>query len=848
MTLGIDPSAKEVTGEGEIDLVRDVGSAPPLYLHGEKLRIESAVFVPAAPGAPAIPLSTTELPDGMLAFLPLDATRTLPAGRGTLRLRWRAPLVRDDAKGAFVQELDGVPYAFSQFEPLGARRVFPCFDEPAFKVPWQLTLLVPRGLVALSNTPVAAERDDGLLHRVEFAPTPALPSYLVAFAVGPFEMLDAGKTAAGAPIRVAVPRGHAEEAAIPVEDTAPLLARLEDYFGTPYPFAKLDLVPIPDTAWFSAMENPGLITYYAPILLTKPADRTYLDRRVYALTAAHEMAHQWFGDLVTMAWWDDTWLNEGFAAWMSTRIVAAWKPEWHEDLRAVVSRTRVMTIDSRAASRRVREPADDWNGFEDAFDGITYTKGQAVIAMIERWVGPEVFQKGIRLDLARHARGNARYDDLVAALGEASGRDVGLVFGDFVNRTGVPYVDFSLVCEAGHKPRLELRQERFVPLGSTLDRGRTWHVPISVRWQAGRASGRAQTVLEGTTGHLELDAPACPDWVMPQDGATGYYRWKLAGAPFERLRSARVLRSLPAAERLEVASSIGALVSAGELPYRRSVEMAMALADDPERQVRELAIAAGSGWEDWLAPDLLPTYRAWVRKTFGRATQKAGLTPRPGESEDERMLRGRLLRRMVDDGNDPALSGEVTARAWKWLDDRTSLAPELVDTVLDLAALRGDARLHDRYLAEARKANAAHDQAARVRFIQALASFRDLELARRSRELVLGDELPILESYRLLWAGTDTRAGQKEAFDFLVAHYDAIMARLPAEMRVNLLSVGSTCEAAGLARAKEFFAARVPREVSGPRAYASFVEREELCIARHSADLDSFVAFLRENR
>jgi alanyl aminopeptidase len=841
LILSVDPARDFILGDGEIDVERKAAGGA-LYLNAHELTIDSASVV----GDP-MPLTPTAVDGEMVALAPARPDGALPAGRVTLHLHWKARVHHEDTAGAFAQKTDSDWYAYTQFEAIGARRVFPCFDEPGFKVPWQLTVFVPRGLVAISNTPVRSRSDEGKVTRVVFEPTPPLPSYLMALAVGPFELLPAGRTAGGAPIQVAVPRGHAAEATIPVADTAPLLALLESYFGTPYPFAKLDLVPIPDTVGFGAMENPGMITYASPILLTKPDQRSFRSRRGYAYTAAHEMAHQWFGDLVTMAWWDDLWLNEAFASWMGDRIVHTWKPEWKTDISDVAGKDRVMELDSRDAARRIREPVVSENDVEDAFDGITYDKGKAVIAMIERWIGPDRFQKGVRAYLAQHARGNATYRDLVAALRAASTQDVRLVGDDFLDRPGVPFLSFTLVCNRGEKPRLELTQRRFVPFHSTIDPHRAWHVPVTVRWQAGQATGRASTVLAEPTGSLVLgDAPACPDWVLPNDRASGYYRWNLAGAPFERLRGPVVMRGLSPPERREVAAALFALVSSGELPYRRGLEMAMTLIDDPEPRVRQLALGAGAGWDDRLPREVVPRYRAWVRETFGPAARRAGFSPRPDEDDDEKSIRVQLLERLVYDGEDAATRKEVRRLTWKWLDDRSAIAPDMVRAVVQMAAHDGDRALYERFLAEARKAARTNDKPERERFLAALAGFRAPELVARTRQMVLQDEFPILEMSRFLWVGRDDRAGRERSWAFLVAHYDAIAARLPREARAGLIRLGGDCTAAGLERTRAFFAERTPRELSGPRTYKRFIENESLCIARRPRDTESFVAFLRD--
>jgi len=843
MTLDVDPAAESIAGTGEIDIER-TSAGGILYLSAHELTIEGATLL--AGSDVTVPLTATPVANEMIALVPTDPARSLPAGKATVQIAWRARVHRADTQGAFHQKNAGEWFAFTQFEPTSARRVFPCFDEPGFKVPWRLTLRVPSGLTALSNTPALNEVPEGAFTRVRFAETPPLPSYLIAYTVGPYEMVDAGKTRGGAPVRVAVPRGKAAEATIPVEDTVPILSLLEDYFGTPYPYAKLDLVPVPDTVGFSAMENVGLVTFSSSRLLTKPADRTYWTRRGYANVAAHEIAHQWFGNLVTPAWWDDIWLNESFATWMGNRVVDRWKPEWELDLANVASKGRVMTSDSRDSTRQIREAVGDANGILDAFDpGIVYGKGRAILAMVEAHLGSDTFQKGVRLHLKKHAGGNATYADLAATLQEVSGQDVRAVMDDFVTQPGVPFVRFTTVCERGKTPRIEMTQRRFVPYSSTIDPNRTWHIPIVLRYQTGGESGSANILLSGPSGTVPLaGATACPDWVLPNAGGSGYYRWSLDDAAFAKLLAPAVFKALPAEERLEVASSVSALVASNDLPYRRSVEMAVTLVDDPVRQVRQIGVAAGAGWAKWLPPEVVPRYRAWVTKTYGPLSRELGFDAKKGESEDDKPIRSQVLSRMVEDADDAATIKEAKRLCAKWLDDRTALAPEMVDLVLGMAARHGDAKLYERFLAEARKADAAHDKNERERYLDALASFHDLALVDRTRKLVLGDEFPILETSGFLWDRTDTKEGQERAWSYLTANHDAIVARLPAEQRASLISIGGDCTSEGLERTKAFFQERTKKELKGPQVYARFVESQNLCIARRAQDTASFVELL----
>ena len=302
------------------------GEADTVWLNAKELEVKTAA-ARSAEGGEEIPAAAAAAGSD---FVRLTFQRNLSPGRWIVSLEYRGHVDLKDTEGLFRQREGDDWYVFSQFEAISARRAFPCFDEPAFKVPWQLVLHVPKNLVAVSNTPVLSETDEaGGTKKVVFARTKPLPSYLIALGVGPFDVVPAGTAGRNkVPIRMIVPKGRGAETRWAAESTGPILDLLERYFDTPYPYEKLDHLVIPQTVGFGAMENPGLVTYVSTYLLAKPADETIRFRRHYASVCAHETAHQWFGDYVTMAWWDDVWLNEAFATWMGDKIIGRWKPEW----------------------------------------------------------------------------------------------------------------------------------------------------------------------------------------------------------------------------------------------------------------------------------------------------------------------------------------------------------------------------------------------------------------------------------------------------------------------------------------------------------------------------------------
>ncbi len=346
-------------------------------------------------------------------FVGLRPAKTLAAGKARIHIVYQGKISEKSSAGIF-QGLDGKqPYLFTQFESIDARRAFPCFDQPDFKTPWQITVHVPKEHAAISNTSPVSEADEpNGMKKVVFAPTRPLSSYLVALAVGPFDFVDAGKAGAHhIPVRIVTPKGKANQAKYAAaSDRHASSTGWRTISEFPSPSTSAITWPIPLTFGFGAMENAGMVTYAQNLILSDPAIDTEQRQRTYASVAAHELAHQWFGDLVTLAWWDDTWLNEAFATWTSAKIIAEWKPEWRSRLSDLNGKFGAMGEDSLVAARKIRQPIESKDDISNAFDGITYQKGASVIRMFESWVGEKKFQSGVTAYLKRYSYKNARVE------------------------------------------------------------------------------------------------------------------------------------------------------------------------------------------------------------------------------------------------------------------------------------------------------------------------------------------------------------------------------------------------------------------------------------------------------
>ncbi|MBV8820052.1 MAG: M1 family metallopeptidase, partial [Acidobacteriaceae bacterium] len=552
-----------------------------IWLNATRLEVQSVAFEQGGRSE-----AGTVVPGGE-QFVGVSFGREI-SGNGTLRFEYTGKISRNSSAGLFELKDGDRWYVYSQFEPTDARRAFPSFDEPSFKTPYQMTLHVPQHDMALANTPSVGEtKDADGMKTVRFAETKPLPSYLVALAVGPFDAVSAGKVGK-TPLRVIVPHGRGSEAKFAVEAIPQLLKLLENYFGTPYPYEKLDSVVMPISNF--AMENVGLITYGQSLLLSKPENDSYSRKKTCAVVVAHEMSHQWFGDSVTTAWWNDIWLNEAFATWMENKMVAEWKPEWNIDVTQVESRLGAMGIDSLVSSRKIRQPIASNDDIANAFDGITYEKGAAVIEMFEHWIGSDTFRQGVRQYIRQHANGNATTADFEAAISKAAGKNITPAFDSFLDQAGIPLLTASLECGGAH-PALKISQKRSLPLGSPGASPQTWQVPVCVKYGAdGKAYSECELMTDPRTSIELKHAKACPDWILPNDGEVGYYRVAYEGELLDQLLGKNADK-LSTAEKVGVLGDVRALVSSAQISPKQALALVPELRNDSHRQVVESVLS-----------------------------------------------------------------------------------------------------------------------------------------------------------------------------------------------------------------------------------------------------------------
>lgn len=660
--------------------------------------------------------------------------RRLKPGRYTLTTRY-VGRIGTQANGLFALDYpteDGRRRAlFTQFENSDARRFVPSWDEPSHKASFDLTVTVPEGEMAVSNMPVASEQVlEGGMRKVVFQTTPRMSTYLLFLSVGQFDRI-AMNDGAGTEVGVIAQKGKAEQALYGLEVSAAILDEYNDYFGMAYPLPKLDNIAAPGRSqFFSAMENWGAIMTFEHSFLLDPAITGISDRqRVFSLTA-HEIAHQWFGNLVTMAWWDDLWLNEGFATWLAGRTTRKLNPEWdRSDTRAALASRRAMGQDAYATTHPVVQHVDTVEQASQAFDGITYGKGAAVIAMLEDYVGEAVWRNGVRSYLHAHAYGNAVTQDLWQAMEQAApGKRFLQVAHDFTQQPGIPLIRSSSACIDG-RTVVDLEQGEF-----SLDRPDKaplrWHVPVTVR------AGEGEPVRVLVDGKARVELPGCAAPARVNAGQKGYFRTLFAPEQFKALMAE--FAALPPVDQLGLMMDTSALASVGLQPEANLLDLIQKVPDDAAPELWQMVAGTLEELDELLKqdPENQARFRAFARSRLAPKFAALGWETRAEDDATVRQLRIGLIRTLGRFG-DEAVIAEARRRFEASRTDAAALPAELRRTVMDVVARAADAAIWDRLHALARSETSA---LLRDQYYALLALAADRTLAQRTLDLALTPE------------------------------------------------------------------------------------------------------------
>ena len=670
----------------------------------------------------------------------LALAEPLAAGAGRVRLAFRGTL-NDKLRGFYrsvYKDPSGVSrtMAATQFEATDARRAFPCWDEPAFKAVFGVTLVIDPALTAVSNTCILSETREGARTIVRFADTITMSTYLVAFVVGELEHTEPGRVG-DTPVSVWCVPGKRRLAAFGQEIATASLKYFEDYYGLPYPGDKLDLLAIPDFA-AGAMENLGAITFRETALLVDERAASHAELQRVADVVAHENAHMWFGDLVTMSWWNGIWLNEAFATFMEMLAVDAWKPEWQRWVAFGVSRAAALTVDGLHSTRPIEFPVRAPREADAMFDVLTYEKGASVLRMLEQYLGPAVFRDGVRDYLRAHRFANADTGDLWAALGRASGEPIPAVMDGWIFAPGYPLV--SVGVERGE---LVLRQQRFTYLGEPLrwygaaaaapPAPARWQVPVQLRVTAGGRDTVERVLL--TEPEARRPLPAGFEAAVVNEGGHGFYRVRYDDDLRARLL-ARLLR-LGAIERFNLVNDAWAVTVAGLMALPDYLELTARFHDERDKNVWSALLGSFGALNRLVLPADRPRLEALVRDRAAPAFAALGWTPRDGEDELTRQLRGDLIRALGTLGNDrevQARANDLYARHLRG----DAVDPNVLPALIAVLAHAGD---HARYEAFLERFRAAATPQEEQRYLYALAGFQQPALVEQTLARTINGEI-----------------------------------------------------------------------------------------------------------
>ncbi|GKS64327.1 aminopeptidase [Nitrospira sp.] len=702
----------------------------------------------------------------------ISCHQLLTPGEWRLHLSFRGAL-NDQLRGFYrstYKDWSGTvqTMAATQFEATDARRAFPCWDEPDFKAVFSTTLVVDPHLTAISNTAVESESQEQNKKTVRFAETIKMSTYLVAFVVGqlqPTASVFVGKT----PLRILTVPGKQDLTAFGQEIAVASLKFFEEYYGISYPGDKLDLVAIPDFA-SGAMENFGAITFRETALLVDQKSDTHAERGRVADVVAHENAHMWFGDLVTMSWWNGLWLNEAFATFMEMLAVDAWKPEWKRWETFSVARAAAFSVDGLVSTRPIEFPVRAPKDAEAMFDVLTYEKGASVLRMLEQYIGPNVFRDGVRQYLRTHAYGNADTKDLWEAIGAVAHQPVPDLMNGWIFQPGFPLVTATV-----NGQTLTLSQRRFTYLRQESSSEELWHIPIQVRVMTDGRAEELQFLLKERETAVPLSRGVTA--LVVNAGGHGFYRVHHRGGLLQQLLDQGCEKLAPI-ERFNLVSDVWATAVAGILPLGDYLTLTERFKNERDKNVWAVLLDSFSFLNRIIAPSDRPFLEGLVRDRVGQAVKDLGWDPNPGESDLVRQLRGDLLSALGRKGNDPATQQQAVERYRKYRNDPSVVDSNIVPALVSILATIGDETRYEEFSERYRKASTPQEER---RYLFSLAMFRLPELLSRTLAKTINGEIRTQDAPFIVAATMTNVYGRELAWEFVKTNWDEMDRLFPKQ-------------------------------------------------------------------
>ena len=758
----LEPDLEKASFEGSVGIDVSVSTATTeIVLNAIELDLHAATVTQSG-----VEQDATIALDEEMERATLTVETGLDAGPARVSITFTGTL-NDDLRGFYrsvYTDASGVEktIATSQFEAADARRAFPCWDEPDLKATFATTLIVDDGLMAVTNAAQTGQRvlDSGKIE-VTHATTMILSTYLVAFIVGELVATDPVDVD-GTPLRIIAPPGNEHLTDFALELGAHSLRYFSDYYDIPYPGDKVDMVAVPDFA-FGAMENLGCITYRETALLLDPSTATQGEMTRVADVIAHEIAHMWFGDLVTMKWWNGIWLNEAFATFAEMKCVSAYRPEWKRWLSFSAMREGSQETDALAATRPIEFEVASPTEANAMFDAITYQKGSSILRMLENYIGEDAFRSGVTGYLKKHAYGNTDTPDLWTALEEASGEPVGEIMDTWIFQGGYPRLSVE---RDGSNFRLSQEQFRLIGEGDS-----TWKVPVLYS----SSTGEGKLVL----GDEPVSISAADDLVV-DSGGEGFFRVNYEADLLEGIIDR--LSTLDPIERYSVISDAYANVLKGDVDAASYLALVSTLTDEDEVDVWSVALAGVSELDKVTSSDDRPAMQAFVRGLVSKKADELGWTVSDGESDRDRQMRGLLLRALGNLGNDQ----ETIATARSVYDGEGDVDAEIATAALMIVASNADGDRFDHFIERSQTATSPQQT---VKYLRAATQIADPETAERMFQMVLDGDVRSQDSFWVLALLLGHRDNGPRIWQLIMENWDAVMDVIPPVVKRRILDL-----------------------------------------------------------